>query len=79
MFVFLVCLAGLEGLTCWKIAVTSVSATLAKGWQKKREVEVTSSFLGMADYQQRPEGTDAEGEQVLCVLTWRLTSADASL
>lgn len=47
--------------------------------KKKREVEVTSSFLGMADYQQRPEGTDAEGEQVLCVLTWRLTSADASL
>lgn len=30
----------------------------------------------MPDYQQRPEGTDAEGEQVLCVLTWRLTSAE---
>lgn len=31
VFIFLVCLAGLEGLTCWKTAVTSLSAALAKG------------------------------------------------
>lgn len=61
VFIFLVCLAGLEGLTCWKTAITSLAATLAKGQQKKR-VLVTPSFL--SDYQQRPKATDAEGEQV---------------
>lgn len=30
VFIFLVWLAGLEGLTCWKTAITSPSATLTK-------------------------------------------------
>lgn len=78
VFIFLVWLAGLEGLTCWKSAITSPSATLTKD-QQKNSLKVTSSFLRMPDYQQRPKATDVESEQVPVRLTWKLTSADASL